>query len=126
MPIPAPIESSRLYYRWGGELFKAKKFYDAFEVTADGYYRYPDNDDFKRNCQNAFINALKQLWFDKDWEKTEAVILEINDLKILTDRESDIQKSVLTDWINFLSIQQRVKETERAKELYKNYQGEKN
>lgn len=109
-----------LYYRWGGELFKAKKFYDAFEVTADAYYRYPENEDFKRNCQNAFINALKQLWLDKDWEKTEAVILEINDLKILTDRESAIQKSVLNDWINFLSIQQREKEAERAKELYEN------
>ena len=110
-----------LYYCWGGELFKAKKFYDAFEVTADAYYRYPDNDDFKKNCQNAFVNTLRQLWLDKDWEKSEAVILEMNDLNILTKRESAIQKDVLTDWINFLSIQQRVEETERAKALHKNY-----
>lgn len=110
-----------LYYRWGGELFKTKKFYDAFEVTADAYYRYPDNDDFKKNCQNAFINALQQLWINKDWIKTESVILEMSDLDILTKRESAIQKNVLNDWINYLSIQQQVKEAERAKELYKNY-----
>ena len=110
-----------LYYRWGGELFKAKRFYDAFEVTADAYYRYPDNNDFKKNCQNAFINTLRQLWLDKDWNKTEAVILEINELDILTDRESAVQKNVLSDWINFLSIQQRVEEVKRAKELHKNY-----
>jgi len=110
-----------LYYRWGGELFKARKFYDAFEITADAYYRYPDNDDFKRNCQNAFINALRQLWLDKDWNKTEAVILEMKDLDILTDRESAVQKNVLNDWINFLLIQQRVEEAKRAKELHKNY-----
>lgn len=109
-----------LYYRWGGELFKAKKFYDAFEVTADAYYRYPDNDDFKKNCQNAFINALKQLWIDKDWEKTESVIAEMNDLNILTDRESAIQKNVLNDWINFLAFQQRKEEGARAIALYKN------
>jgi hypothetical protein len=112
-----------LYYRWGGELFKAKKFYDAFEVTADAHYRYPDNDDFKRNCQNAFINALQQLWMNRDWEKTETVILEMSDLDILTKRESAIQKNVLKDWINYLSIQQQVKEVERAKKIFKNYYG---
>ena len=111
-----------LYYRWGSELFKTKKFYDAFEVTADAYYRYPSNDDFRRNCQNAFINALKQLWLDKDWERTETVILEMNDLNILTKKESVLQKNVLEDWIKFLSIQQRAEEAGRAKKLNKIFQ----
>jgi len=110
-----------LYYRWGGELFNTKKFYDAFEVTADAYYRYPENDDFKRNCQNAFINALRQLWQQKDWQRSEAVILEMNDLNILTKRESAVQQDVLNDWFNFLSNQQRIKEAERANELRKDY-----
>lgn len=110
-----------LYYRWGGELFKARKFYDAFEVTADAYYRYPDNEDFKSNCQNAFINALKQLWQEKNWEKSEAVVLEMNDLNILTDRESAVQKDVLNQWIKFLFIQQRLEEAKRAKELHEKY-----
>ncbi len=110
-----------LYYRWGGELFKTKQFYDAFEVTADAYYRYSDNDDFKKNCQSAFVNALRQLWFDKDWEKTEAVISEMNDLDILSDRESGAAKNVLNDWVDFLSLQQRTDEVEQAKELLKKY-----
>ncbi len=110
-----------LYYRWGNELFKSKKFYNAFEVTADAYYRYPDNDDFKKNCRNAFVNALRQLWQEKNWEKTEAVILEMNDLNILSKRESAAKKAVLNDWINFLSIQQRLEKAERANELYKNF-----
>ncbi len=110
-----------LYYRWGGELFNAKKFYESFEVTADAYYRYPDNDDFKRNCQSAFINSLKQLWLDKDWEKTEAVILEMNDLNILTDRESAVQKSVLNEWVNFLSMKMKNNDFTRATKLYKKY-----
>ncbi len=110
-----------LYYRWGGELFKVQKFYDAFEVTADAYYRYPDNDDFKKNCQNSFTNALKQLWIEKDWEKSEAVILEMNDLDIIRDREFAAQKNVLHDWINFFSMKAQSDKISRATKLYKKY-----
>jgi len=109
-----------LYYRWGSELFKAKKFYEAFEVTADAYYRYPDNPDFKRNCQNAFINGLRQLWGKKDWDKTESIILEMDDLNILTKRELTIQNQILSDWITFHSIHKQLKEAERARELIEN------
>jgi len=114
-----------LYYRWGQELFKAKKFYEAFEVTADAYYRYPDNNDFKKNCQNAFINALRQLWLKRNWDRTETIILEMEDLKILTKRELTIQKKVLSDWIKFLSFQDKKPETERAIELYKKFHGDR-
>jgi len=106
-----------LYYRWGGELFKAKKFYEAFEVTADANYRYPDNEDFKRNCLNAFINGLRQLWIQKDWNKTESIILEMDDLNILTKRELTIQHQVLNDWIAYHSIHQQSENAKRAKEL---------
>lgn len=110
-----------LYYRWGSELFNAKKFYDAFEVTADAYYRYPDNDDFKRNCQNAFINALMQLWQDKDWAKTKAVILEMNELAIVTEREAAVAKHALDEWINYFSMKMLTEDITRAKELYEKY-----
>jgi len=110
-----------LYYRWCGELFNTKQFYDAFEVAADAYYRYPDNNDFKKNCQGAFINALRQLWLNKDWEKTETVILEMNDLDIISERESAVMQDLLGDWIDFLSLQQRMKALERANKLLKKY-----
>lgn len=113
-----------LYYRWGGELFNAKKFYDAFEVTADAYYRYPDNDDFKKNCQSAFINALKQLWLEKQWEKTESVIEEMNDLDIITDRESVVQQNILNEWIHFLATNRQSDNFKRATRLYEKYHRE--
>lgn len=106
-----------LYYRWGGELFKAKKFYEAFEVTADASYRYPDNEDFTRNCQNAFINGLRQLWMEKDWNKTESIILEMDDLNILTQRGITIKNQVLNDWIAYHSIHKQSEKTKRAREL---------
>jgi tetratricopeptide (TPR) repeat protein len=112
---------SSLYYRWGEELFKQKKFYLAFEAMADAFYRYPDNDDFKRNCQTAFINALQQLWLEKDWEKTETLVREMDDLNIVTERESVVQQKTLTDWINFFTAHQRSQEAEGAAGLYKKY-----
>ena len=110
-----------LYYRWGEELFKANKFIEAFQVTADAYYRYPDNDDFKKNCQAAFINALKQLWMNKDWQKSESVILEMNDLGILSDRETEFQKLLISDWIDYFASQNRMQDASKAIELYKNF-----
>ncbi|MBC8180594.1 hypothetical protein H8E88_05665 [candidate division KSB1 bacterium] len=108
----------QLYYRWAQQLFEQKKFYQAFEVTADAYYRYPDNSDFKNNCKFAFTNALLHLWKSKDWNKTEQIILEMDDLAIRSNRESVFQKKILSDWIKFLSAQKRTEETQRAVELF--------
>lgn len=107
-----------LYYRWGGELFQANKFFEAFEVMADAYYRYPDNDDFKKNCQAAFTNALKQLWINKDWQDSETILLAMNDLGILSERESDFQKLLINDWINYFSSQNRLEEASKVIQLY--------
>lgn len=110
-----------LYYRWGGELFQATKFFEAFQVTADAYYRYPENDDFKKNCQAAFINALKQLWSNKDWQRSEAVILEMNDLDILSDREREFQQSMMSDWIDYFAAQNRMNEASKVIALYERF-----
>jgi len=109
----------QLYYRWGQQLFEQKKFHQAFEVTADAYYRYPDNSDFKNNCKFAFTNALLELWEAKDWNTSEQIILEMDYLAIRSNRENVFQKRILSDWIKFLSVQQRKKETQRAIELFK-------
>ena len=109
----------QLYYRWGQQLFEQKKFYQAFEVTADAYYRYQDNSDFKNNCKFAFTNALLQLWNEKDWNKSEQIILEMDFLSIRSNREVVFQKRILSDWIRFLSGQQRKNDSQRAVELFK-------
>lgn len=110
-----------LYYRWAGELFKTNKFFEAFDVTADAYYRYPDNDDFKKNCQAAFINALKQLWTNKDWQRSESVILEMHDLGILSDRETEFQKLLISDWIDYFASQNRMQDASKAIEMYQRF-----
>ncbi len=108
----------QLYYRWGQQLFEQKKFFQAFEVTADAYYRYPDNSDYKNNCKSAFKKALIQLWKSRDWNRSEQIILEMDDLAIRSNRESVIQKKILGDWVKFLSAQKRDVEKQRAVELF--------
>ena len=110
-----------LYERWGKQLFEQEQFYQAFEVIADGAYRYPDNADFQNNCRLAFTKALHQLWNKKDWETAEEIILEMNDLNIATEREGQFQKAVLKSWINYFMQQDKKKETRRAIELLNNY-----
>ena len=107
----------QLYYRWGQQLFKQKKYFQAFEITADAYYRYPDNSDFKNNCRLTYNKALLNLWNSKDWDKSERIVLEMDDLEIRSSRETDYQKKILSDWIRFLSAQNRREQALRAIEL---------
>ncbi|MDZ7332627.1 MAG: hypothetical protein ONB31_11665 [candidate division KSB1 bacterium] len=114
-----------LYYRWGKALFQDKKFHDAFVVMADALSRYPDHDDFKHNCQIAFIHALTELWLAKEWEKTLGMIERMNELNIMSHRERNSQKLVLNDWINYFATQMLDTELLRAKELLEKYSTEK-
>ena len=107
-----------LYYRWGKQLFNTSKYYQAFELMADAFYRYPENDDFKKNCRLMFTKALHQLWKNKDWEKTESIILEMDDLKIIGERETIYQKKVLNDWIRFFLGRDKSDQARRAVQLY--------
>jgi tetratricopeptide (TPR) repeat protein len=107
-----------LYYKWGKQLYDQKKFYQAFEVIADAYYRYPENSDFKNNCLVMFIKALDNLYLIKDWEKSENIISEMDELNIRTRREVIHQKKILTDWANYFYLNQRKKQAERATELF--------
>ena len=90
---------TQLYYRWGEHLFRARKFYQAFEVTADAFFRYPENNNFRTNCQLSFIKALQELWIEKDWNKTKSIICEMNELKIADEREANYQKNMIKNWI---------------------------
>ena len=110
-----------LYYRWGSQLFNENKFIEAFQVTADAYYRYPDNDDFKKNCQAAFMNALKQLWASKNWQKSESIILEMSELGILTDRETEFQKLLISDWIDYFASLNNMQDASKAIKMYQRF-----
>lgn len=114
-----------LYYRWGNQLFQAKKFHDAFAVMADAFVRYPDNDDFKHNCQIAFIHGLNELWQAKEWEKTQGIIERMNELNIMSHRERSSQELVLNKWMNYFATQMLDTELLQAKELLEKYSTEK-
>lgn len=113
-----------LYYRWGEQLFNQQDFYQAFEVLADAYYRYPDNADFRRNCHTVYLRALDSLWRKKDWERVHSIILEMNDLDILTQKGSIFQQRTLSNWIRFLIKENRKTDATEAMDLYKSYYGE--
>ncbi len=90
-----------LYYRWGKQLFDSLRFYDAFEVFADAYYRYPDNSDFRKNCQIAFNRTLETSWRGKDWATVRTVMEEIFDLGILQGHHWQFAEHHLLQWAHY-------------------------
>ena len=58
-----------LYYDWGLQLFNNKNYKDSFSVFADGFYRYPDNEDFRKNTLASFFNGLQGEWQKKNWDR---------------------------------------------------------
>ena len=110
-----------LYYRWGKQLFDAKRFYDAFEVIADGFFRYPENADFKKNCRSAYIRALDELWKEKNWARTEMLIYEMDDLEIRAERETQAQQNILRNWINYFRLHKKQEDAKLALKLLNDY-----
>ncbi|MFC2089012.1 hypothetical protein ACFLSX_05360 [Calditrichota bacterium] len=72
-----------LYYDWGKQLFVNKDYMNSFSVFADGFYRYPDNDDFRKNTLASFFNALQTNWQSKEWQGSARIIEEMIALEIL-------------------------------------------
>lgn len=109
----------KLYYTWGDHLFKNKDFYQSFEIFADAYFRYPTNRDFKQNCIAAFINALQSTWTAKDWNTTQQIIQEIEELDILSNNERSHLQDVLVNWIYYFYQQKQKQEGLAAIDLLK-------
>ena len=87
-----------LYYRWGKQLFDQHRFFDAFQVYADAYYRYWDISDFAHNCKIAFFNALQQSWLQKDWEKGDRLTADMLDLELLEEGDLARLEKMLHQW----------------------------
>jgi hypothetical protein len=90
-----------LYYAWGSRLFSNKKFIDAFTVFADGYYRYPDNEDFLKNTFASFYRSMEQLWRKKDWPETRRLIEEMLYLEVFQEKDNRNMESILTKWLQY-------------------------
>lgn len=87
-----------LYYRWGKTLFDEKRYFNSFEVFADGYYRYPENRDFLVNTKASFFHAFKDFWREKKWSKADQIILEMSELDILNPEDLQWLTGMLWNW----------------------------
>jgi len=87
-----------LYYTWGSRLYKEKQFIDAFAVFADGYYRYPQNEDFLKNTFASYYRSLEFLWRSKNWPECRRMIEEMLDLEVFNDRDNRNMDKILKNW----------------------------
>lgn len=108
-----------LYYTWGKKLFEEGDIREAFEVLADGAYRYPDDSGLVKNTHTAFYRSLQIYYEDRDWQETSLLIREMLELEILDAAYRDAILSLLTRWAAFLSKMNQGKEYEEAVGLYK-------
>ncbi|NOZ60063.1 MAG: hypothetical protein GXO74_00125 [Calditrichaeota bacterium] len=106
-----------LYYRWGRKLFEKRDYAQAFEVMADAAYRYPDNENFVKNCRTVFARSLEQLWREKKWRKTFEIIGEFDELKIGTGNEIYMKNHILDQWIRYWEKQNDKLRTNQARQL---------
>lgn len=90
-----------LYYDWGKQLFMNKDYMNSFSVFADGYYRYPDNDDFRKNTLASFFNALRSNWQIKEWQGSARLIDEMIALEIIKQRDNNHIKQILNNWLHY-------------------------
>ncbi len=89
-----------LYYRWGKQLFEQQNFHKAFEVFADAYLRYWENDDFAKNCRMAFKLAQRINWQKKDWRAFQQMTDEMLDLELMDDADFNNLHSYMVNWLN--------------------------
>ncbi len=106
-----------LYFRWGQKLYEESRFYDAFEVFADGSYRYPDNKELANNCRVTFFGGLRQNWENKNWGLTRQMALEMWELDLLKDADWGRLQIILRNWATFTYQGNRKKEALEAVEL---------
>ncbi|MCB9057061.1 MAG: hypothetical protein H6627_00730 [Calditrichae bacterium] len=92
-----------LYYDWGRELFRESQFIRAFDVFADGFYRYPDNEDFRNNTVSALFNSLMHTWQVKDWAESSRLLAESEKLDIFADKDIKNLESYLMNWDRYFA-----------------------
>ena len=92
-----------LYYTWGRQLYSNNQFMDAFTVFADGYYRYPSNEDFLNNTFATFYKSLEKNWHKKNWTDTARLIDEMILLEVFKDRDYQHLSKMLLNWKQFFS-----------------------
>jgi hypothetical protein len=113
-----------LYYAWGSQLFSNNDFRAAFTVFADGYYRYPDNQDFRKNTLVAFYKSLQDNWSKKDWPATAGLIDEMNVLEILNDPDRNNIRQILLSWQHYFTAENDTQTADQVRHYLQMFGGE--
>ncbi len=111
-----------LYNVWGKQLFDSRRFHQAFELYADAYYRYWEEEVFAHNCMAAFFNAASQDWQQKRWISTIRLFEEIYDLDILQSKDHYRVTQILKSWVHFFDRNNKPKEKKEAMGLLQKFQ----
>ena len=93
-----------LYYNWGKQLYEGQDYSAAFGIFADGYYRYPDNRDFRKNTLTSFYRAMEVNWQKKDWPESARLIDEIEALNILQKQDRQNIRQMLMNWLHDVQL----------------------
>ncbi len=112
-----------LYYAWGSQLYTNNEFRAAFTVFADGFYRYPDNQDFRQNTIISFYRSLQDDWVKKDWQATAGLIDEISVLEILQDDDRYTIRRVLMDWEQYFTVKNNTQNADQVKQYLQMFGG---
>lgn len=94
-----------LYYTWGNELFNSNDYMGAFSVFADGYYRYPDNEDFLKNTFASFYQTLHDNWLKKEWSGSAQLLDEMMALEVLQEKDRHNIRGILKEWLHYYTSQ---------------------
>lgn len=90
-----------LYFKWGIKLFNEQNYPDAFKIFSDAHRRYPDNENFQKNCKAAFFNSQIQTWQNKNWNTCYQIINDIFTIDILTKDDVNRLEKMLVNWANY-------------------------
>ena len=90
---------------------------EAFAVFADGYYRYPENEDFRANTFSTFYKSLQINWKKKNWLPTKSLIEEMRILNILKEQDIKNLRQLLDNWLNYFKFKNDGESTTQAEQL---------
>ena len=88
----------------------------AFAVFADGFYRYPDNEDFRKNTFTSFYRSLKINWKNKDWAESVRLIEEMVILDILKEQDHQNLQNILKNWYHYFNRKDDRQSSEQVKQ----------
>ncbi|MCB9500957.1 MAG: hypothetical protein H6696_03375 [Deferribacteres bacterium] len=108
-----------LYFRWGKKCYDEKRYFDAFTVFADGFYRYPDNGGLEQNTRLSFLNCLQYFWYKKDWPASKQLLDETFELLPLDDKGRDQTRVYLQRWLEHFRYQKDEHNLQMALEYIK-------